>query len=188
MWTRLDCPGQDDCRLYRLSDGWRLAGTAVFFEQRAGSLRYEVVTSRDWITRRALVDGHVGGRSVSVRIQASRSRRWRMNGVPQPRIDGYMDLDLAFTPATYLIAMKRLALTVGDGADATAAYLTFPALALVVLPQRYVRASALEYDYTSPTSGYAGRLRLTRDGWIDRYPGVFERTGAPKADNPRSVR
>jgi len=179
MWTRLDRPGQDHCRLFRLSDGWRLAGSAVFFEQRACSLRYEVVTSRDWITRRALVDGHVGGRSVSVRIQASRSRRWRLNGARQPRLDGCIDLDLAFTPATNLIAVKRLALTVGAGADSAAAYLTFPGLALVVLPQRYVRASAREYDYTSPTSGYAGRLRLTRDGWIDRYPGVFERAGSP---------
>ena len=174
-WARHDRRRHAYCRLYRLADGWRLSGMSVFFEQHACSLRYEVLTTSEWITRGATVEGHMAGKPISLRVQASRAGRWRVNGEAQPRIEGCVDLDLAFTPATNLIAIKRLALKVGEGADAPAAYLDFPRLRFIVLPQTYHRVSATEYDYASPTAGYAERLVVTREGWADEYPGVFKR-------------
>lgn len=160
--------------MYRLQDGWRLAGSAIFFEANACSLQYEVVTTSDWRTSRAAVSGQIGARAIALRVQATRSGRWRVNGALQPQLDGCTDLDLAFTPATNLIAIRRLALRVGARADAPAAYLAFPRLAFVVLPQTYTRVSASEYDFAAPTANYAGRLKVARAGWVVRYPGVFE--------------
>jgi hypothetical protein len=174
LWRRLDEPGHDFCRLYRLDDGWRLSGTAVFRERQACSLNYDVFAAADWTTRRATVQGHLGGTALSFRIQSSRSGRWKVDGVAQPQLDGCIDLDLAFTPATNLIAIRRLALKVGAAADAPAAYLAFPRIKFVVLPQTYRRVSAHEYDYASPTADYAGRLKVAKDGWVVDYPGIFE--------------
>ena len=85
-----------------------------------------------------------------------------------------IDVDLGFTPATNLIVLRRLALGIGDQADAPAAYLAFPALRLVALPQTYRRLSRTRYAYAAPTEGYAGTLQVSPLGAVVDYPGRFE--------------
>jgi hypothetical protein len=110
-----------------------------------------------------------------LRIASAGAAGWRLNGVPKRRVTGCVDVDLGFTPATNLIALRRLALKVGQGAEAPAAYLAFPAMRLVKLPQRYRRTGPSEYEYEAPTVGYAGTLRVESTGAVSRYPGLFER-------------
>jgi hypothetical protein len=81
---------------------------------------------------------------------------------------------LGFTPATNLIALRRLSLKIGQRAEAPAAYLSFPKMRLVKLSQIYRRASRTEYEYEAPTVGYAGTLQVATSGAIVHYPGLFE--------------
>ncbi len=181
LWRRLEDPGHDACRLLSSGDGWRLEGTAVF-RAAAGAccLRYQVLADSRFRTRRATVTGHLGRRAVDLRIGApgrAGSGRWRLNGEPVPGVDGCLDLDLGFTPATNLLPIRRLALRVGEAAEAPAAYLSFPALRLRPLPQRYRRTGRHAYAYEAPTFGYAGTLSVTRHGAVRDYPGLFELVG-----------
>jgi hypothetical protein len=89
--------------------------------------------------------------------------------------DDCVDVDLGFTPATNQIVLRRLSLRVGHSADAPAAYLRFPHMTLVRLPQTYTRTSRREYSYSALTLGYRGRLIVDLDGAIVRYPGLFTR-------------
>ena len=118
--------------------------------------------------------GCIGRRAVALRIRATTGGRWKINGVDQPAIRGCIDLDLGFTPATNLLPLRRLALRTGQEAQAPAAYLPFPKTELVVLPQRYKRLSRTEYDYESPAFGYRATLRVTPQGAVANYPGLFE--------------
>jgi hypothetical protein len=97
-----------------------------------------------------------------------------LNGVDQPAIRGCIDVDLGFTPATNLLPLRRLALRTGQEAQPRAAYLSFPKIELIVLPQRYRRLSRSEYDYESPDHGYRATLRVTPLGAVATYPGIFE--------------
>lgn len=117
----------------------------------------------------------MGNTVVDLGIESDAASRWKLNGVSKHDVTGCIDIDLAFTPATNLIALRRLALKVGQRADAPAAYLQFPELKLVRLPQRYVRIGRTEYAYESPTAGYSGTLKVLRGGVVSRYPGLFER-------------
>jgi len=175
LWRRLDEPGHDACGLWRLDTGWRLSGAAAFREAgRPCHLRYDVLADRAWRTRRATVSGHVGRRAVDLRIASAGRGRWRLDGALQPAISGCVDVDLGFTPATNLLPLRRLALKIGERADAPAAYLEVPRLRLVVLPQTYHRLSRTRYAYASPTAGYADTLEVSPLGAVIHYPEVFE--------------
>ena len=175
FWRRLDNPGYDSCRFFHSADGCRLSGAAVFLEGRlACHIRYEVLADASFRTRRASLEGYVGRKPLSLRLQTSRGGRWTVNGVDQPATRGCIDLDLGFTPATNLLPLRRLALRTGQEAQAPAAYLPFPKTGLVILPQRYKRLSRSEYDYESPQHGYRATLRVTPLGAVAAYPGVFE--------------
>ncbi len=175
FWRRLDRPGSDACRLYRRGDGWLLQGTAVFHDQGiACALRYEAEAGEDWRSRRARVDGHCGGREVEIELRRSAAGVWQVNGANARLEAPCEDVDLGFTPATNLLALRRLDLPIGAAGESHAAWLDFPAFTFRHLPQTYRRLDAEFYDYASPTAGYAGRLRVLSNGVVAAYPGLFE--------------
>ena len=102
------------------------------------------------------------------------TQRWFVNGVEQDQVAGCMDLDLGFTPATNLIAIRRLALKVGQRAQAPAAYLAFPKIRLEKLEQNYHRVEHTKYEYAAPKFGYAATLEISAAGGVVSYPGLFE--------------
>ena len=176
FWRKLDQPGHDSCRLFKMPTGWVLRGAAVFQASgRPCHLQYEIVSDTAWKTRRAKVSGFVGNRAVEVRIRSVAKRHWIANGDRQKGVEGCIDLDLGFTPATNLIAVRRLALEVGQKAEAPAAYLAFPKLRVEKLAQSYHRTGPTEFEYEAPSVGYKGKLVISKLGAVVRYPGLFEK-------------
>ena len=174
FWRKLDHPGHDSCRLFKLPTGWRLSGAAVFWEEeRPCHFHYEVLTDALWRTRRASVAGYLGNRTVEVRITRARNQ-WKVGSEALNNIADCVDVDLGFTPATNLIVLRRLSLKIGQRAEAPAAYLAFPRMRFVKLPQTYHRIGRTEYEYEAPTVGYAGTLHVSTAGAVVHYPGLFE--------------
>ena len=176
FWRKLNHPGHDSCRLIKLSAGWRLSGAAVFLDAPgACHFQYEVVVAdAAFRTKSAAVVGYLGRKAIDVRIRSAGRGRWRVNGVLNAAVAGCIDVDLSFTPATNLFALRRLELKVGEHADAPAAYLEFPRLRFTRLPQRYERIGRTKYAYEAPTVGYAGTLQVSSLGAVLHYPGLFE--------------
>jgi hypothetical protein len=175
FWRRVGRPGCDSGRLFKLSSGWRLSGAAVFSDGPLPChLQYEVMTNTAFRTKTATVLGYLGKKAIDIEIQSTGTGHWRINGERRADVTGCLDVDLGFTPATNLIPLRRLALKVGQHAQAPAAYLAFPRLQLTKLPHRYERVGRTEYAYEAPTVGYAATLRVSSSGAVIRYPRLFE--------------
>ena len=175
LWRRLDAPGHDACRLDPSEAGWRLRGTAVFRHVGAPArLDYRVTCDCAWRTLGGEVAGWLGARRVALTIERSPAGVWTLDGAVVPGLERCVDLDLGFTPATNLLPLRRLALAEGEAAEAPAAWLDVAGGTLAELPQRYERRGAATYWYEAPTVGYAGLLEVTADGFVRRYPGLWE--------------
>jgi len=49
LWKKSDHPGHDSCRLFRIDNGWRLTGAAVFLDNdRPCHLEYDVAVDGSW--------------------------------------------------------------------------------------------------------------------------------------------
>lgn len=108
----------------------------------------------------------MGSRPVEHRI-AVKEGRWSLDGVPQPWVTGCVDIDLAFTPATNLLPIRRLKLVVGQSASVKAAWLRFPQFDLRPLPQTYHRMTRDTYDYRS--GKFSASLTVDRRGFVVDY-------------------
>ncbi len=175
LWKNLLQSGHDACDLWRLEDGWLVAGSAVFQQGDAiVHLRYEVLCDSDWKTKTGQVRGSWGKQDIEIFIVRHETGQWFFNGHAIDEVTGCDDLDLSFTPATNLIALRRLALPVGTRTEAPAAWLTpsFPPT-LRPLAQALYRKSVPCYDYVSPTTGYSGLLQVHEVGFILEYPGLW---------------
>lgn len=178
-WRRLDAPGHDAARLCSIDDGWQLEGVAVFVEDdKACCLRYTVSADERWHTVSSRISGWAGDDMVDIEIAADAGRRWTLNGAPVPGVDGCIDIDLAFTPATNVLPIRRLAPAVGSSIAARAAWLTFPALALEPLEQTYRRLDERRYAYESLGGAFRATLEFVPEGFVTDYPGLWTVEGA----------
>lgn len=169
LWQRLDQPGHEAARLA----GTSLQGTAVFAQEEAPvCLSYSILCDRDWHTRRAQVHGFIGPRAVAVSIFVSEGR-WYLDDVPQEQVAGCTDIDLNFSPSTNLLPVRRLSLRVGEEAAVRAAWLRFPSLQLEPLEQTYRRLAEDVYRYTSAGGAFTAELRVSEEGWVVDYPGIW---------------
>ena len=173
-WRRLDLPGLDEAELRQESGSWHLEGRAGFVEGAVHwELEYAVTCGPDWITTGADVHGHSSLGAVEAMVVRTGAGRWTLNGAPVPAVDGCTDVDLAFTPATNLLSLRRLDLAVGQETEVVAAWLTFPDFSLVPLRQRYRRASETSYEYQAPDLSFTGTLTVDNQGFVLDYAGLW---------------
>jgi hypothetical protein len=175
LWRKLDAPGHDACRLRQLADGWELDGTSVFLSNgTAARVNYQIVCDASWRTRHGHVQGWIGERDYDIVVVRTEKGRWELNNVAVPGLEGCLDLDYGFTPATNFLQLRRVALREREAADVPVVWLNTPADKPELLHQRYERRSQLTYWYEAPTVGYAGLLEMSAEGFISRYPGLWE--------------
>jgi hypothetical protein len=174
LWRRLDVPGHDAARLMPTNEGWRLCGTSVFKHQNGPtSLTYSVIVDAQWRTIRGRVRGFVGDSLVEHSIDRDVDG-WRLDGVLVPGLGRLLDLDYAFTPATNLLQIRRVAPDVGASVELPVAWFDVDAGVLTELPQRYERQSESTYRYTAPSVPYEGLLELSPNGFALTYPGLWQ--------------
>ena len=173
FWRRLDVPGRDAARVSQVATGFQLLGQSVFLDSRGPTaLRYALDLTPTWSTRQGHITGFIGERAVDTRIVRT-PNGWTL-GAKDFGMADVVDLDLGFTPATNMVQVKRVGLSVGDGVHFDVAWLEAGDEALVRLPQEYRRTSEFDYDYSSPASGYQATITLAPSGFAAVYPGLWE--------------
>ncbi len=189
LWRRLDLPGHDAACAREVEGGMEIVGMAVFHEGGdPTALHYRVRCDAEWTTTEATVDGWRGTRLVTLRFHRARDGRWTLNGAPCPAVNGCLDLDLNFTPATNLLPLRRLDLAVGQAAEVRSAWLEWPSAAVAPLVQRYVRRSVAEYHYEADLPGaekFVGVLRVDPSGWVLDYADLWQAERASASGSSR---
>ena len=154
---------------------WTIEGATTAVEDGAAfAVQYAIELTPDWVTRSARVASF--GREVQ--LLADGDGHWHVDGSPAPELDGIFDVDLESSAFTNAFPVHRLALAVGESADAPAAWVRRDTLAVERLEQRYTRlpdsAEGLSrFDYWSPD--LSCELVYDEFGLVLDYPGIAVR-------------
>ena len=193
-WVRTDVPeGLGLGSLLPEPGGYRLeAGETVVNDDGAGYfVRFGVRADLAWSTREVKVEvisAH-GPSSVLLTVQDG---HWAdAGGRLLPELVGCLDADVAATPLTNTLPIRRLGLRPGEYRDIAVAWIDVPSLRVRRVRQRYIRRPAEDgldvYTYRDPLHGEY-RLTVDRDGLVVDYerfarrlPGG-RRTGERAAD------
>ncbi len=154
-----------------------LTGTTLGVEGRVPwNLRYVIELDPSWRTRRAAIEDSNGRR---LEVEADGQGRWTINGKHDANLDGCLDLDLEGSVVTNTAPVHRMALAVGEHAEAPAAYVRAAGLTLERLEQTYERLptedDSILFDYDSPRFDYRDRIRFAADGLVIDYPNIGAR-------------
>jgi hypothetical protein len=168
-------------------------------------LKYAVACAPDWTSRAVHVAVTRGAGTRHVKITAGPGQAWRRGAEDQPRagagrqraltaaaaepagplrpleeveipaIHGCLDLDLAFSPSTNILPLRRLGLAIGESREMTAAWVRFPDLSVEPLAQRYTRLDERHVRYESRGGSFTADLEIDELGLVVRYPPLWER-------------
>jgi hypothetical protein len=157
-------------------DGLLAAGVQLGVEPEAYRIDYWLEVPADWVTRRLELDASGADWRRRLVLEHDGAGAWTIDGDPAPALDGALDCDLAFSPLTNFMPLRRHSLHERAGThDFVMAWVSLPDLGLHAAPQRYehvrpgvVRFRALDSDFTAD-------LEVDSDGLVVRYPGLAER-------------
>ena len=179
VWRNLLLNGTDYCVLWHTAEGWLLKGTVVevLKDHRPMLANYEIYCDENWLTHRVQLERTVGSDVKSLTLSVESRGVWRSSGQELPGVRRCDDIDLALTPATNTLPIRRLNLKVGSSQSVIAAWVKFPELTVQPLSQRYTRLAKNAYRYESNT-GFSAEIVVDDLGLVTAYPGGWERIGS----------
>jgi len=187
LWRLLDGIGLEHCRLTSNQKEHVLTGVVLTTADGTPvTIDYFVRCDRFWHTREVnvLVTGADPFTSVGVlRVTSDGDGSWWRitdNGTDEAEvslsaISGCIDIDLAFTPATNTLPIRRHGLVEGAKIQVSAAWVQFPSLEVAVLNQNYHRIGPGRYRYESPENDFVALLDVDELGLVQSYEGLWER-------------
>ena len=137
--------------------------------------RFRIVCDGSWRVRR--VEAGIVGDDRRIELVSDGAGHWRDGaGVPQPDLDGTIDVDLPITPFTNTLPIRRLDLRTGQSADIRTVYIALPGFTVTTDLQRYHCLEAgRRYRYESLDSDFVREIDVDSDGLVLTYPDLFRR-------------
>ena len=143
-------------------------------------LAYEIRCDPAWRVRYVRVGRP--GEAPKVELVSDGEGRWSsVDGRAMAYLDGCEYVDIADTPFTNTLPVRRLGLSRGAAADIAVAYIDGTDLQPWPEPQRYTRLDQDDdvYRFVSLDGGFTADLPVDGDGLVRDYPGLFRRTSPP---------
>ena len=178
-WRRTDeSTGHAVARVSAIDGGRRYQGTEVLATPDAVSCSFTVDVTPESRPLRAIVRAFSATGSRVVEL-ATDGWRWTVDGRHRPELDGVTDLDVAASPLTNAIPIRRLGhLAVGEEAVMDVAWIDVPSLAVHRVQQVYARLDAVDgldaWRYADDEHG-ACALTVDDDGVVVDCEGFAER-------------
>lgn len=160
-------------------EGDEIVARGVVIGERGGKpygVDYTVGCDRSWAVR-SLDLGTADGMALSLRSDG-RGHWVNHDGRALPEFDGCLDVDLAGTPFTGTLPIRRIDWARQGGRRAELATVSVPFDSFVPVPERR-SCTALEggrrFLYEAPDRSFSAELPVDEDGLVLDYPGLFTR-------------
>jgi uncharacterized protein len=179
LWRRNDISSLEYCTLTEREGDFVLAGTVVTdVDGQPVRCIYEVFCSSTWLTRRVRVDLESGSECGSLELTADGTGNWWRDGAELASVRGLLDVDIAVSPSTNTLPIRRFGLASGQSAEVTAVWIRVPQLSLEPLPQQYTRTGEHSYRYASRGGAFTADLTVDELGLVVRYDRYWERVAS----------
>jgi hypothetical protein len=175
-WREWEGEGLEHLALAERPDGW--TAESVLSSTGGGSpftARYRILLDRGWNTRR--VEAARAGEGRGLVVESDGAGNWSGPSLgPIPALRGARDVDIAATPFTNSLPVRRLSLAAGASKDLLVATVRLPGLSLGAARQRYTCIEpGRRYRFEDLDGGFSAEFSVDAHGLVIDYPGLFRR-------------
>ena len=175
-WTSEEGEGVEHLAFDARADGF-YAESALIGERDGApyGLFYRVKCDLHWRTLHAWLKV-IGGPELD--LHGDGEGNWHDgHGLVIASLAGCIDIDIAATPYTNTLPIRRLQLAKGAREPISVAFISTPDLQVLRVEQAYTCVEpGREYRYEGIDTGFAAELKVDEDGLVVDYPTMFTRT------------
>jgi hypothetical protein len=176
LWRRLDEPAMEYSRLQEFAGGYIFDGRVLtVLSGQPAEVHYSVMCDPGWQTQHAHAAINQGTSTRQVLLRRDEQNQWWRGEDRLPDLDGVVDVDLALTPSTNTLPIRRLHLDIGESKSIDTAWVRFPELTPLSKPQRYTRIAAHRYRFESDGGAFTAEIEVDEVGVMIRYGDMWER-------------
>lgn len=178
MWRAVGTAGLERGELLQAERHWIMSGTILrLSDSGPAEVRYEIISDARWYTSIANVSFQNDQGKKELQITRD-DDAWYANGKRLQLPRDCTDVDLAWSPSTNTLPIRRLNLNIGaSSGPLTAAWVRLPELTVEALQQTYERTGPRAYIYRSRGGSFKANLTVDGDDLIIHYEGAWERLG-----------
>ena len=166
-WSAWDGDDIEVTELRWENEGWTVSGQVA-----RERVQYVVRLSAAWQVRQFLLFRDLD--EPDLWLQTNGSARWgEMNGAHRIELDGCYDVDLACTPFTNSLPIRRLPLQVGDSTELPVVTIDVETLAVRPATHRYLRLDTHRWAFAHDDQSV--EFEVDQHGLLLDYPGMFRR-------------
>ncbi|KAJ6444582.1 glycolipid-binding domain-containing protein [Purpureocillium lavendulum] len=174
-WAQVDGFGAEHFHLQTTAHGYLAQGAVV--GSRANSaygVFYSIRISKEWLVQE--VEVRETESTSFLHLVHDGQGHWSSPEGPVPSLDGCIDIDIAATPFTNTLPIRRLRLGEGSAQPIRVLYIPVPSLRPLPIDQRYTCLQPDQlYRYENLTNGYEAELMVDGEGLVVDYPNAFKR-------------
>ncbi len=191
VWSGTDMWRAEVARVELGADRLTASGTQLGIDPLPYRVDYELETGAHWVTRRLQLTATGDGWTRRLDLRSDGAGHWESTSstegdadLPRPTedlgmVEGALDCDLAYSPLTNLMPVRRHELDRHPGTvDFLMAWVSLPDLAVHLSPQRYQHLDTSRVRYLSTDSDFQADLELDPHGLVINYPGLAQRVSA----------
>jgi hypothetical protein len=176
MWESLEWPGTEHLTLRMGPDRIEADGVVVALVERPIRLSYQIECDGSWTTRRLVVEEAESGTAMT--FLSDGAGHWTDgSGRDLDELDGCIDVDIAATPFTNTLPIRRLVFEPGEVRDLRMLWFLVPDLSVRAAEQRYtcLEKGATGGLYRYQSGSFQADLRVDAEGIVIDYPDLWRR-------------
>jgi len=177
LWAGIEYHSLENCILTISDKGSEVTSYII---GRYGSelyrVEYRIRTNQNWVTTFFQIKSQFDNIVEVMEFRKEGRESWYVNGQPNGKFDGCIDLDISLTPFTNTLPINRLNLSEKQSEQIRVLYVDVLGRKMIPVQQKYTKLSSTDYKYENVPNDFESVISVDELGLVVKYPGLFKRT------------
>jgi hypothetical protein len=179
LWTGKEYYSLENCVINTGENGADITSTIVgSYEGQLYKVEYHIKANAYWQTVFLEITSQINNQTQAIKLEGDGKGAWICNGKEAAQYKDCIDVDIAVTPFTNTLPIRRLNLQQGRPQQIQVIYCDLLHQVIKPVSQKYTRLSQNEYHYENIPNDFEATIQVDEAGLVVDYPGLFARTAA----------
>jgi hypothetical protein len=176
LWTGIEYHSLENCILTITDKGSEINSTIIgAYANQLYRIEYRITTNQYWETTFFEIKSQLDNAFEIINFRKEGRESWQVNGQPDGKFNGCIDIDISLTPFTNTLPIKRLHLSEKEGDQIKVLYVDVLDRKIMPVQQKYTKLSQTDYKYENVPNDFESVISVDDLGLVVNYPGLFKR-------------
>jgi uncharacterized protein len=181
LWTGREYYSLENCLIDAGENGAEIISTIIgSYEYKLYKVEYRIRTNEHWQTVLLEINSRHSNQIQQLKFEGDGKGSWMQDGKKAEQFNGCIDVDIALTPFTNTLPIRRLKLNQGQSQNIQVIYCDLLEQVIKPVHQKYTCLSATGFHYQNIPNDFEANIRVDESGFVVDYPSLFVRTTALK--------